>query len=446
MARNAQWKGAGQVLSDLGTRNMQLLLAEPPKQLNSNGWKNLKRRFMRQFRPHNVQVVEAIKKRVADSRALLDTFSWPERRLLLSLLVPSDLDLYPSEEAHWNTCKQATVRRAFLDRFEGVDGKALRRFLNVENVVPGGMTTVEAKAADLQSSIDDEIASLKAKQLELRRCQRKCKGLQSSMKMAHELPALRITKSIETMLGKKATEHYHDGHSTYAEPTTMCIKSIAEALPSLGPNDIIVDLGSGAATTLWHLCQHHGCKGIGIEYAAHRLQLAANYTVRLIRDNANHPTFNPNVINTHRNIMTLSKLPPCTVLYLFDEAFPENLMEKIFELINDAPKTLKYILSSKGGRHAGWKDRLTEACRGVSRESEPIKIRKIGSGEGSVFQMFLRNVTDPNSASADVGCSIYTQYFESSIDEKMEYYRSLADKMAAEAETSKASRKLRTAQ
>ena len=439
MARNAEWKGASQVLSDLGTRNMQLLISEPPKPLNRGAWINLKKRFMRQFSPRNGRVVAAITKRVNDKQALLDAFSWPEKRLLLSLLVPSNLVLSPWEEAQWNSRTKRSIQTNFLDRFESVEKDILRRFLNGEDVVPGGMTTVAAKAIEAESAIEDDIKSLKARQLELHRCLRKCKRLQQSLKPDPVLPALKITKSIET-------EHYHDGHSTYAEPTTLSIQRIAKMIPPLGSEDVILDLGSGAATTLWHLCQHHKCKGIGIEYGGHRLQLAATFTVNLIRDNAKYPSFNPNVINTHGNIMTLSKLPPCTVLYLFDEAFPSDLMTKIFMLINDAPAQLKYIFSSKGGRHAIWKGKLMEACHGVSSVSESIQIRKIGSGEGSSFQMYARNIDCPSNLNADMGSSIYTDYFNSTTKQKIEYYQSLAEKLALDAEASKLSRKIRSKQ
>ena len=446
MDPKADWKGATRMLSDLGARNMQLLLKETPKRMSKNGWGNLKRRFMRKYSPHNERVVAAVKQRIKSNQSLLDAFTWAEKRTLLSLLIPSDLDVSPSEETRWQSCTRPLVRHAFLDRFEGVRCESLRRYLDRTDNVPLGMSTVAEKALAAKAAMKDEIARLQVKQKEMGRYLRRCERLEGDLKKDTECPAAKITKSIESILGKKATEHYHDGHSTYAEPTTASIQKLAKAIPLLRSEDIILDLGSGAATTLWHLCQHHGCRGIGVEYGAHRLQLAANYTTKLIRDNEKYNSFNANVMNTYGDIMALPRLPPCTVLYLFDEAFPRDLMEKIFQLINNAPGQLRYILSSKGGRHASWKDTLIETCHGVTRVLDPIRIRKIGSGEGSAFQLFQRNVASTDGTAMAMDSSLYTEFWNSTTADKIQYYESLAIDMAADAEASKVSRKQRASQ
>ena len=144
--------------------------------------------------------------------------------------------------------------------------------------------------------------------------------------------------------------------------------------------------------------------------------------------------------------MELSTLPPCTALYIFDEAFQPELMEHILELINKAPDTLCYILSSKAGRHPEWKHKLEETCPGVELAGGPIPIKKAGSGKGSRFQLFRCTVNKATGPDGNVDIAQYTSYWNNDVHEKITYYESLATGLAMDAEVRKHSRKNRTSQ
>ena len=151
--------------------------------------------------------------------------------------------------------------------------------------------------------------------------------------------------------------------------------------------DVILDLGSGAATTLWYLCQYYNCKGIGIEYATERLHAAADKTVKLLELHGKNEAFNPNLCNTLGNILNLTELPPCTVLYLYDEAFPPEVMEKIIDLVDVAPSTLRYIISFKGNKCPEWKGCFTDLKNVTAVALQGVSIKKRFSGEGSRFDV-----------------------------------------------------------
>ena len=253
------WNGNQALLRDFCERNMQIFLREKVKPLNRLQRQNLKDRFKRKFTPFDANVIAAEEERTCRLQGLFEAFTWSERRHLLSLLIPFELDHNADKEDNWNTCSKKTVREVFMSCFEDASKGILHRFLRGKAMTPNGMTALEDKLEKARETVKDEIAALKAKQAKMNCILRKCYTSKNKIQKQKDFQGHEIANDIERLLGKDATKYFHDGYSTYAEPTRGYILKITETLQSsLGPEDVILDLGSGAATTLWKMCQYYG--------------------------------------------------------------------------------------------------------------------------------------------------------------------------------------------
>jgi hypothetical protein len=84
-----------------------------------------------------------------------------------------------------------------------------------------------------------------------------------SVKVKSITEVMPIINDISSILSRRGTTLAHDGTSTYAEPTTMGLINIANAIrPLLGDplHHMLMDFGSGVGTTLWTLCNALGTK------------------------------------------------------------------------------------------------------------------------------------------------------------------------------------------
>ena len=417
----------------LGERRMQDLLMQHPQTFSVAEWHALKKKFKRTVPFSRRYLVEA-HGRHQRLLNLCTAFTQDEQRWLLANLVPDDLEADKIIHESWDDCLEYTITDIFRNRFEFASIETLRRFLDGKPELPGGMVLAETTVRIHQESLDVMLKTLSSTKQASRSHLNRLKAMHSAMRKARaaKLDGGRseITSSIHQLLGKRATTLFHDGSSTYAEPSGRGWKDIAEAL-SIKPiteDDIILDLGSGSAATLWQLCQYHGCKGIGIEYGEARLRSAARCTVELLRKHGNNPNFNAQVVNTHGNIMNLTVLPPCSVLYVYDEAFPDNLMDKIFELIENAPPRLRYIITFKANKFSEYRAKLQD-CKGFHAVSLGNRVTKAFSAEGSSFDLYERRVEANGIVCSATHCERFEEYWNGSIEVKKEYYNNLHDYM-----------------
>lgn len=425
------------ILSMLGERQMQEILSLEIRSLGADALAQLKKRFQKKVRPRSKHFTAAYD-RYKRLEGLETAFTEGEKKMLLALLVPKDLPHEVLVHERWMKRKPHTINDMFRNRFEHTSIHCLRAILegSSPHQIPDGMvlahSAVEIHTEKLEAALSELTIAFKNARARRNKLASFHKTIEKDRKNRLDGGSAMISDSIQNLLGKKATELYHDGKSTYAEPTRVGWQDIAECLNTkpMTSEDIILDLGSGSAQTLWQLCQYHGCKGIGIEYGEARLRSAAMCSVLLLKEHGSHPNFNPNVINRYENIMNLSALPPCSVLYMYDEAFPDDLMEKIFELIDDAPSRLRYIITFKANKFHEFRAPLAE-LRGVRAISLGNRVTKAFSGEGSQYDLYERRVRDEAVSTTSLGeeAQPFEHYWNSNIEEKAKYYYDLHDAM-----------------
>jgi hypothetical protein len=430
---NQSWTPA--LVAMLGERRIQEILLMKPQRLSLAQWLSLKKRFRKKVPLTHRHLSEAY----ARHQRLIDlcmAFTQAEKRWLLTVLVPDDLEAEKIVNESWDNRRGFTISDIFRNRFESASIETLRRFIEGKCELPDGMVLAETKIRNHHESLDLMMKTLLSTKQSARSHVNHIKLMNSKMRKARvaKLDGGRseITSSIHQLLGKRATTLFHDGTSTYGEPSGKGKgwKDIADAL-SIKPmtkDDIILDLGSGSAATLWQLCQYHNCKGIGIEYGEARLRSAARCTVALLRKHGNNPNFNSQVVNTHGNIMNLTTLPPCTVLYIYDEAFPDDLMDKIFELVESAPPRLRYIITFKANKFSEYRAKLQD-CTGFHAVSLGNRVTKAFSAEGSSFDLYERRVEANDIVPSATHCERFEDYWKNSIEGKKEYYDKLHDSM-----------------
>ena len=425
------------ILSMLGERQMQKILSLKIQSLGVEALAQLKRRFKYNV-PPSVQHFITAQERYTKLRGLEIAFTDDEKRLLLSLFVPEDLPPEVIVNELWHKRKPCTINDVFRSRFEHTSIPYLRAFIDGRDPhhIPDGMVLAERVVGIYEGSLEAAESQLAIGKKKARARRNKIvrikKNIEATYRNRLDGGVWVITNSIEQLLGRKATRLFHDGCSTYAEPSRMGWKGIAECLTvkPMTSEDIILDLGSGSAATLWQLCQYHGCRGIGIEYGEARLRSAAQCSVELLRKHGDNPAFNTNVINCHDNIMRLGALPPCSVLYIYDEAFPESLMAKICELIDDAPSRLRYVISFKANKFHEYRSRMN-ALRGFRAISLGNRINKAFSQEGSQYDLYERRVRDEGVSSTSLGTEAqpFENYWNGGIEAKIKYYVDLHDDM-----------------
>ena len=417
----------------LGERRAKEILKKSPQSLSLAQWQALKKVFKKKVPLTTRHLSEAYARheRLSD---LCTKFTDQEKRWLLAVLVPADLKAEMIVQENWDECAAFTINDVFRNRFEYTPIQTLRRFVDGEIDFLDGMVLAEDRIRIHQEGIDTAMKALSTARQSARSRLYRLKKMNSEMKKVRiaKLDGGRsmIEDSIYRVLCRKSSTHFNDGTSTYAEPTAKGWKSIAEAL-SMKPmtkEDIILDLGSGTAATLWQLCQYHNCKGIGIEYGVARMRLAAKGAADLLNKLGDHPNFNPQVVNTQGDILNLTALPPCSVLYIYDEAFNDELMDHILWLIENAPPRLRYIISFKANRFPVYRN-IWNDCLGCRAVSLGNKVYKTFSSEGSRFDLYERNVPANDKVPNATHNGVYEEYWNSSIEAKKNYYNRLYDSM-----------------
>ena len=225
----------------------------------------------------------------------------------------------------------------------------------------------------------------------------------------------------------------HEGSSAYAEPARSSICKLSQKLEevcNVGPGDTILDLGCGSGFVLHLMAQYLQCRALGVECSKNRFSMAANGVVELLQQLGGHPLFNPNVCLVLEDILHLERLPRCKVLYLYDEAFDDDLMEHILRLVNGADETLEFVLSAKVLKHRRYyRDFWEEA--GLEQCSEPIQGAMIGSSARSTWIMYKRvsATRDHTCSDLDVTAGSVSDldaraqtFFNAPTESKIEYY------------------------
>jgi hypothetical protein len=135
------------------------------------------------------------------------------------------------------------------------------------------------------------------------------------------------------------------------------------------------------------------------------------------------------------NILDLNVMN-ADVLYIYDEAFPPDVMEHVAQLILDSPR-IKWVISFKAGRHREYKDFL-EKRTGLVCEAT-VDTLKVGSGEMSRASIYRRlppvsslrsmpPVAEPNETDQSVQTKA-EKYFQSNFHDCVAYYETLGKEM-----------------
>jgi hypothetical protein len=316
-----------------------------------------------------------------------------QKRMLLQLFVPATMDWESVVNERWHLKSKDTslIHKVFQERF----GHRVRRS-NLADIYEKGAAGTKKVLDVLEAVLEDkrrakdvaykEFASVNSKQ-------NRAIDAMRALKLSLD-PIGLLLRDVHNLLGKKGTELAHDGSSTYAEPRQNNINHLCHLLLDkklVSDKDVVVDFGSGAMTALVHMCQIWRCRGIGVEYSENRVHAAASYMRRLFTLHQDDPSFNPHVVCFVANIMAMERmLQTATILYMFDEAFPPELMTWICKMIQSAPPTLRIVIAAKAMKYSDWKNRFPEDA-GLYCLMEPVHCTKIGSGESSTLCIYGRN-------------------------------------------------------
>ena len=156
---------------------------------------------------------------------------------------------------------------------------------------------------------------------------------------------------------------------------------------------------------------------VGVKYDANRVFVAAQYFKQMLEEEATNESFNSNTIGLHANIFDLKEmLPSVKVLYMYDEAFPPDLMDYVPCLIKKSP-SLQWVVSFKHGRHSEYEGFL-EAEAGLELV-DVLACNKQGSGESSRAHLYECR---KQHSSGDHPVLNAAAYFELSLAGKIAYY------------------------
>jgi hypothetical protein len=145
--------------------------------------------------------------------------------------------------------------------------------------------------------------------------------------------------------------------------------------------------------------------------------VAAQYFKQMLEEEATNESFNSNTIGLHANIFDLKEmLPSVKVLYMYDEAFPPDLMDYVPCLIKKSP-SLQWVVSFKHGRHSEYEGFL-EAEAGLELV-DVLACNKQGSGESSRAHLYECR---KQHSSGDHPVLNAAAYFELSLACKIAYY------------------------
>jgi len=359
--------------------------------------------------------------------------SMEEKRLILQILVPDDQAVAP--HGYWIQAGENEVCDAFASRFfEKLCAEDIDKIVSQPTYdPPPGLLKVRALAAEESRHLREEAKAMQARIRDARALNRKAVGAENKLRKGREGPVEAIADQVYAML-KEKTSLCHDGYSTYAEPRFSGVKELVDWFRDQSTDltsEVIMDLGSGVGTVLWTMSQLFGCKAIGVEYAPNRVFQSANAATSILAKFSQETHFRANVFTVLGNILDLTRIhPSVTILYLFDEAFPPELMVHIADLVEQSSSRLRYVITAKMAKFACYKGFFQD--KGFVDTGKKIATSKIGSGEGSTFSIWKRAKDNTTSTPPDFAGS-YTEMIEREIDfyweaereTKVTFYRKL---------------------
>jgi hypothetical protein len=353
--------------------------------------------------------------------------------VILEMYAPEDMDLDVLARERWHTqdVTEAQINTAFERRFPP---HSIRR----DSTQPNGVAVsgpkrvselLAAKYQEIKAKAEFEVCQETMYRRRITRCFEGEVGLKAVID-----PEREVLATIHNLLGKKATELSANGSSTYAEIRKNDMTQLSDLMRKhkciTSSNDVIADFGSGACTALFHMCHSLSCRGIGVEYDGNRSYVAASYLRSLLKKLGTNPKLNPNVVAFHANIFDLNEIPYCVkVLYLYDEAYPPDLMKHTAGLIKGA-MNLGWVVSFKSGKHHEYAGYLE--VNADLEFVEQLVCRKQGSGESSRASLYRckprhawnRRLVPHATTKAMEDMAAY--YFGAPLPDQIDYYKRLA--------------------
>jgi Histone methylation protein DOT1 len=226
---------------------------------------------------------------------------------------------------------------------------------------------------------------------------------ESSEVLSEDYRDTEILKLLTPYTKKEATKLSHDGSSTYGELTDYSnAKWINKMIKAkiITKESVFCDAGSGFGRVVAHVHLAASCRAFGIENAENRHFVACDITKRLLSQ-----LQQPKIALYLGDLRNLFDFGPTTFLYMFDEAFPPDLVDHIL-LCACNTENLQYIYTFKASKAPKFKG--TFAAHGWELIDEhKLRVRKVVSGETNTMYLYKRGnrVRRPGLLEFKHGCA-----------------------------------------
>ena len=329
-------------------------------------------------------------------------------RSLLEAYIPSDWKYEQVETERvgttnlWKKANKAEVQAAFSDRF-GDCSFGYNKEACTWEPVGGKVVLVTSVTKSPLRRKQDALANLSAEVANLVRVEREAaSGARKAKKRLKTFPEILID-SIYHYLRDKCNKHLDaNGGSTHCELTQGHATEVIDTMikHGLSASDIFVDCGSGYGVMASHTAAQAGCRCYAAEYEANRTY-SATVAFRMllddpdkkmaVEDNTNLE-FTPRVAICMLNLFNLQDYNAFDWCYHYDEAFEEELIQKLCLAFRLASRP-KWFISFKEGKHPEYRGKIAKWAGVV--EVERMSVTKHGSGESSYCILYKRENTNP---------------------------------------------------
>ena len=373
---------------------MQAMLELPIQHLESEKERNsLIRRFKKKFDGQQQVVEGAIRERGSRMEVYRDV---PIEKMcrLLNRLIPENFAAAKETSIKWNSKSQFRVKKEFERRFDYVDDNSLATILRGGNVIPKGMID----AVKLKPKRETGVGTYK----------HKCEN---------EIEA--VTRVVFKVLSNKIrNDAVHNvpgsptyAHGTQASATKLCLAfdEIVRNIPNLrkaicDKTNIFIDLGVGTGAFLTSLVRLYGCHGLGIEVCTIRCRVLLEYLVDALKSSS----FNDKLAVLPMDLFDLTSLVmpdkyTFMTVFIGDEAFPDDLMFRIRDMLRHASIPI-LLITNKEGRHRSYKHFWCGSVfEPVKLGGEPVRTRyaKTSSSEKGTFRFYIKHSRSVNSLKVD---------------------------------------------
>jgi hypothetical protein len=255
------------------------------------------------------------------------------------------------EQPKWHLEKQVSksqIKEEFFRRFSPLTfGKTDKNIIKESNVTDAiNLSTLYKKVIELGSeSYNKETESRKRVQAWVNSSEKGQKFLKVKSNIEMSLDIV-----YKKMAGGESRAPIGESKSINGSFTKGSFIKMAEYMEehfNVNKNDIVCDAGCSSNCWTLHMAQVFGCKGFGIEFDNGRAFTAVNNFVEMMK--SEKQITNKKVAYVCKDLMSLSSLGPTTILYMFDEAFTDRLMDHMLQLFTST-KSIRLILSVKQAR------------------------------------------------------------------------------------------------